>query len=303
MRNFEELLETAKSFGPKRVAVILAHDDVILEALKFSKQNGLLTPTLIGNVDKIKEIADKIGYDLAGDELIHETDGKRATEIAVGLVKEQAVDLIMKGKVQTADLIKVVLNRETGIRAGKLLCQVLVVHTPVFDRFMLLSDAAINIAPTLEQKAGICRNAIAVAQSIGIENPKVAALAALEIVNEAMPATVEAYELKMMNQRNEITGAIVDGPLALDIPLDAWAAQKKGVTSPIAGIADILLPPDIEATNILYRAILYFGQAKSAGVVVGAQVPLIHLSRADTVDTKINSIALAVILSERMYKK
>lgn len=296
MDTFEELRRVARSFGPKRVAVVLAHDEVVLEALDIAKKEGLITPTLIGDIEKVKMLANKIGYDYIGDKLIDESDSNVAAQIAVRLVKDREVDLIMKGKVQTADLIKAVIDSENGIRSNRRLSQVLVLHSPVFNRFMLLSDAAINISPTLAQKADICRNAITVAHAIGIDTPKLVALTALELVNETMPATLDAYELKLMNLRNEISGAIVDGPLALDVPLDAIAAKKKGINSPVAGEADILIGPNIEASNILYRAILYFGQARSAGVIMGASVPLIHLSRADNVDTKVNSIALAIIV-------
>lgn len=297
MRDFDELQELARQKGPKKVAVVLAHDDVILRAVDHCKQNGIIRPVLIGDAKKMREIARTLAYDLDEDEVIDEAESGKAARAAVDLIKQGKADLLMKGKIQTADLIRAVLDRETGIRAGKLLSQVNVHYSPVFNRFMFVSDAAINIAPTLEQKADICRNAIAVAHAMGIAEPKIAVLTAHESVNESMPATVDAHELKMLNQRGEITGAVIEGPIALDVALDAAAAEKKGISSPVAGQVDIFISPNIEAANILTKAIIYFGQARNAGVVVGAKVPIILLSRADTADTKINSMALGVVLS------
>lgn len=297
MRNFDEMLEFARDIGPKKVAVVLAHDEVILQAVSICKKKNIITPILIGDAKKIIEIAKSIGFDIAHDLIIDESEGSRAAEIAVELVNKGEAELIMKGKVQTTVLIKAVLNRESGLRTGRLLSQVNVHYSSVFDRFMFVSDAAINIAPTLKQKADICRNAISVAHALGISEPKVALLTAHESVNNAVPSTVDAYELKMMNQRNEITGAVLDGPIALDVALDKMSALHKGITSPIAGQVDILIAPYLEAANILTKAILYFGQARTAGVIIGAKVPLILLSRSDNSDSKINSMALGVILS------
>ncbi|MCR4442290.1 MAG: bifunctional enoyl-CoA hydratase/phosphate acetyltransferase [Peptococcaceae bacterium] len=297
MRDFDEMQELARQVGPKKVAVVLAHDDVILKAVDHCKKRGIVKPVLIGDAQKLKEIARALEYCLDEDEVIDEADSGKAAVAAVDLINKGGADLIMKGKIQTADLIKAVLDRKTGIRAGRLLSQVNVHYSPVFNRFMFVSDAAINIAPALEQKVDICRNAITVAHALGIAEPKVAALTAHESVSEAMPATVDAHEIKMLNQRQVITEAVIDGPIALDVALDAAAAAKKGISSPIAGQVDILIAPNIEAANILTKAIIYFGQARNAGVVMGAKVPIILLSRSDNADTKINSMALGVVLS------
>lgn len=297
MHNFDELQEFARRIGPKKVAVVLAHDDVILRAVENCRNRGIIRPILIGDAGKIKSIAKSIGYDLGEDKVIDEMDSNRAAELAVELAKQGEADLLMKGKIQTADMIRPVLSRKSGIRTGKLLSQVNVHYSPVYNRFMFVSDGAINIAPGAEEKADICRNAIAVAHVLGFPQPKVALLAAHESVNEAMPATVEAHEVKMMNQRGDIKGAVLDGPIALDVALDAMSAVKKGISSPIAGQADIFVAPNIEAANILTKAVAYFGQARNAGVIIGAQVPIILLSRSDNADTKINSIALGVALS------
>jgi phosphate butyryltransferase len=218
-----------------------------------------------------------------------------AARKAIGLIREGKADLLMKGKIGTANLVRAVLDKETGLRGGRLLSQVIVFQVPGFDRLMVMTDAAINIAPTLEQKADLCRNAIDVARAIGIEKPNVAALCALELVNPDMPATVDAAGLAAMNRRGQIAGCYIEGPIALDAPLSRFAASRKGIDSPIVENTDIFLAPDIEAANILYRAILYFAKGESGGIVVGAKVPLILLSRAETPETKIRSIALAIL--------
>ena len=187
------------------------------------------------------------------------------------------------------------LDKEAGLRTGRLLSQVIVFQVPGFDRLMLMTDAAINIAPTLAQKAELCRNAIEVAHALGIQKPNVALLCALEHVNPEMPATVDAAALVSMNRRGQITGGYLEGPVALDAPLSRFAADAKGIDSPIVENTDVFIAPDIEAANILYRAILYFAKGESGGIVVGAKVPLILLSRAESPATKIHSIALAIL--------
>ena len=195
--------------------------------------------------------------------------------------------------------MRAVLDRDAGLRAGRQLSQVIVFQSPGINRLMIMTDAAINIAPTLEQKAEICRNAIEVAHAIGIERPNLAALCALEFVNAEMPATMDAAALTMMNRRGQITGAYIEGPIALDVPLSRFAADRKGIQTPLVEATDIFVAPDIEAANILYRAILYFAGGESGGIVVGAKVPLILLSRAETPDTKIRSIAIGVMVAAK----
>ena len=202
----------------------------------------------------------------------------------------------MKGKINTATLIRAVLDREGGLRTGRLLSQVIVFQIPGIHRLMIMTDAAINIAPTLMQKAEICRNAIEVAHAIGVAKPNLAALCALEFVNAEMPATLDAASLTLMNRRGQIEGAYIEGPIALDVPLSRFASERKRIESPLVEATDIFLAPDIEAANILYRAILYFAKGESGGIVLGARVPLILLSRAETSQTKIRSIALGILV-------
>jgi len=256
----------------------------------------------VGDARKIWSLADNIGFELPAHQVLDEPDDGKAAQLAVKMVRDGNATLLMKGKISTAHLIRAVLDRETGLRTGRLLSQVIVFQVPGFSRLMLMTDAAINIAPTLAQKAELCRNAIEVAHAIGIEKPNLAVLCALEQVNAEMPATVDAAALVAMNRRNQISGAFLDGPVALDAPLSRFAAECKGIDSPIVENTDIFLAPDIEAANILYRAILYFARGESGGIVVGARVPLILLSRAETPETKIRSIALA-ILTDRYAKR
>lgn len=295
-RHLDDLVEAARAFGPVRIAVAAAQDPDCIEALKRAQQIGLAEGIYVGNAHKILELAREVDLAIPSARLIHEPDDAAAARRAIALVREGEASLLMKGKISTATLARAVLDRETGLRTDRLLSQVIVFQVPGFDRLMLMSDAAINIAPTLEHKAEICRNAIAVAHAIGIPKPNVALLCALEMVNPDMPATVDAAALSMMNRRGQLKGAYLDGPIALDAPLSRFAAERKGIDSPLVENTDIFIAPDIEAANILYRAILYFARGESCGIVYGARVPLILLSRAETPETKIRSIALAMLV-------
>lgn len=289
------MVDAARRKGPVRIAVAAGHDPDVIEALKQAREMGLAEGTLVGDAARIRTLARSVWFDLPESQIIHEPEEAAAVRRAIALVRDGHARLLMKGKVGTATLVRAVLDRESGLRTGRLLSQVIVFQVPGLYRLMLLSDAAINIAPTLEQKAEICRNAIEVAHAIGIEKPNVALLAALEFVNPEMPATVDAAALTLMNRRGQISGAYLEGPLALDVPLSRFAAERKGIETPLAENTDIFIAPDIEAANILYRAIVYFAQARSGGIVVGARVPLILLSRAETPETKLHSIALAIL--------
>ncbi|MCL4459040.1 MAG: bifunctional enoyl-CoA hydratase/phosphate acetyltransferase [Chloroflexi bacterium] len=299
-KNFAEIIAEARKYGPRTVAVAAAHDVEVLKGIKNAEALGLVEGILIGDKAKIVEIADGVGYAIPPSRIIDEPNTLEAGRKAVEMVGSREAHLLMKGKTNTAELIRLVLDREMGLRTGHLLSQVVVFETPGFDRLMLLTDAAINIAPSLAQKAEICRNAIEVAQAIGISEPRVAILAAFEFVNPDMPATVDAAALVQMARRDQIQGAIIDGPLALDIAVSSAVAEQKGVRSPVAGAADIFIAPDIEAANIFYRSLTYFAGARSGGLVVGAAVPLLILSRAEMAETKVNSIAIALLLAKAM---
>lgn len=295
-RNLDELVMAARERGPARIAVAAGHDPDVIAALKQAADMGLADGILVGNEQKIRALADPVDYRPGADQIIHEPDEAAAARKAIALVREGRADMLMKGKLATATLVRAVLDRDAGLRTGRQLSQVIVFQVPGFKRLMVMSDAAINIAPGIEQKAEICRNAIEVAHAIGIAKPNLAALCALEFVNAEMPATVDAAALTAMCQRGQIKGAYIEGPIALDVPLSRFAADRKGIDSPLVENTDIFIAPDIEAANILYRAILYFAGGESGGVVMGAKVPLILLSRAESPDTKIRSIAIGMLV-------
>ncbi|HZT29995.1 MAG TPA: bifunctional enoyl-CoA hydratase/phosphate acetyltransferase [Bryobacteraceae bacterium] len=296
LRTLDEVVEAARVRGPATIAVAAGHDPDVIAALKEAQEMRLASGLFVGNAEKIRAMAREIGFSIPDAQIFNEPDDSRAAREAIALVREGRADLLMKGKISTATLARAVLDREAGLRTNRLLSQVIVFQVPGIDRLMLMTDAAINIAPSLDQKAELIRNCMQVAGAIGIEKPNVAALCALEFVNPEMPATLDAAALAAMNRRGQLSNCYVEGPIALDVPLSRFAAERKGILSPIVENTDIFLAPDIEAANILYRAILYFAKGESGGIVVGPRVPLILLSRAETPETKIRSIALGMLL-------
>jgi len=302
IQNLTELVERARQLGPARVAVVEAHDPDVLESLAQAEPIGLAQPILIGTPAKIEAAAKKARYSLRPETLIQTWGEDASIRLAIDLVREGKADLLMKGKVTTASLMRGILDKERGLRTGSQLSQVIVFQVSHIPRLMIMTDGAINIAPTLAQKAEITRNAIMVAHALGNAEPKVVLLTALEFVNPEMPATVDAAALTQMNRRGQITGAYLEGPLAMDVPLSRFAAERKNIQSPVVEATDIFIAPDIEAANILYRAILYFARGESGGIVVGARVPLVLLSRAETPETKIRSIALALLVQHHQRR-
>lgn len=294
--NFKELVSIAQQVGPARVVVIEAHNPEVLESLKDAEPMGLAEPTLVGDPAKIERVAREVGYCVRPETLLPASSEEESIRLSIDLVRDGKADLLMKGKVTTAKMVRGVLDKERGLRTGRLLSQVAICQIPGFSRLLIITDAGINIAPTLEQKADICRNAIDVAHAIGISEPKVVVLAALEFVNPDMPATVDAAALVQMNRRGQIAGAYLDGPLAMDVPFSRFAAERKSIKSPVVENTDVLIAPDIEAANILGRAAVYFAGAETGGVVVGTKTPLLLLSRAEPAQTKINSIAVALLV-------
>ena len=302
IKNFAELLAEAGKGDPVRIAVVFGHDPDVLASFKDAEKLRLAEAILIGDPARIAKAASQVGYPLRKETLREAGSEQAAIRGAVEMVRNGEADLLMKGKVTTADLIRGVLDRELGLRTGRLLSQVIAFQVPGIDRLMLMTDSALNIAPNLEQKADLCRNAIEMAHALGIEEPKVVLLTALEFVNPAMPATVDAAALVQMNRRGQIKGAYLEGPLAMDAPLSRFAAERKGIKSPVVEATDVFIAPNIEAANILYRAIVYFARALSGGIIVGAKVPLVLLSRAEPPETKLHSIALAKIMLRHQKK-
>jgi len=300
MKELREILNLAKSIGPKIIAVAKAEDEEVLLALDHARREKIIQCILVGSKEKIKELADKNKMDLSEYELVEEQDPLKATLFCTQLINQGKTDLMMKGLLDTGIFMKGILDKEKGLAIGKLLTHVAVFEIPDFPRLLLLTDAAINIAPTLMEKAQIIQNAVDLAISLGIEKPKVACIAATEKVNpEKMPATVDAACLSMMAKRGQIKGAIVDGPFGLDNAISEESAKIKGVKSPVAGKADILLCPDIETGNVIYKTLVEFAKAKCAAVVLGTKVPVVLTSRADSHETKFMSIALGVASSRQ----
>nr|WP_245533155.1 phosphate butyryltransferase [Coprothermobacter platensis] len=295
LNNFDELLETVKKANPVKVSVAQADDEEVIETVKMATENGIAQFYLVGNGKAIQEKCSQLHVNMSQVEIVDEPDLEKTPRTAVSLVSSGKAQVLMKGLIHTADYLKAVLDKEIGLRKDKsLLSHVGVFQVPAFDHFIVLTDAAMIIAPDLGQKVSIIENAVMVARALGIETPKVAALSAVETVNPDMPSSVEAAILAKMGERGQIKNCIIDGPLAFDNAVSKEAAEHKGIHSPVAGAADILLVPDIEAGNILYKSFTYAAGATMAGIVVGARAPIVLTSRADTAESKLYSIALAV---------
>ena len=297
IKNFDELLELAVQKGPKTIAVACAQDDDALKAIKAAYEKGIVKGILVGDLSKIEVIAKEIGLDLANFEVIDIVDMAEASLKAVELVSTGKADLVMKGLVDTAIILKAVLNKEVGLRTGNVLSHVAVFDVPTYHKILTVTDAAMNIAPDLMAKKQIIENALHVTRALNIEIANVGVIAAKEKVTESMIATVDAGELVKMNQEGLIVGCRVGGPFALDNAVNKEAAAIKGIKDPMAGDVDILLCPTIEAGNVLYKALNFLASARSAGIIVGAKAPIVLTSRADSDDSKLNSIALGVLMS------
>jgi len=293
----DSLISMASQGGRKTVAVAAAEDSEVLEAVARAVELELAHFLLFGNKEEIEQMITAKHPDLADSkaiEIISAPNHNTAAEMAVKAVKNKEANVLMKGNIPTAVILKAVLNKEYGLRSGTVLSHVAVFEVPGYDRFTIVTDAAMNLSPDVEQKAQIIKNAVKVAHSIGIDMPKVAPLAAVEVVNPAMQATIDAASLTMMNKRGQIPGCIVDGPLALDNAVSQLAAEHKGIKSEVAGQADILLVPSIEVGNVLYKSLMYFANAKVGAVIAGAKAPIVLTSRADTAESKLYSLALAL---------
>lgn len=299
-KNFNDLLIKLKGIKTKKLVVAVAQDEPVLEAVKAAKDKGIVDAILVGDRNKIKEVATKIDMDLNEFEIIHETDIKKSALKAIELVSSGKADMVMKGLVDTATFLRSVLNKEVGLRTGKLMSHVSVFEIEGINRLILLTDAAFNTYPDLKQKVQIINNSVMVAKACGIENPKVAPICSVEVVNLDMQATIDAAILSKMSDRGQIKGCIVDGPLALDNALSEEAAYHKGITGKVAGKADILLLHDIDVANVMYKSLTYTAKTKNGGILVGTSAPVILTSRADSFETKVNSIALAALISENI---
>jgi len=295
MKSIADILAAARAGGRKRIAVAAAQEHSALEAALDARAAGIAEPILIGDLDAILAMAGELGADLTGLRLIEEKDYAKAAAVAVALVRSGEADVLMKGVLDTSILLKAALNKENGLNAGRLTSHVAVIESPHYHKLFIVTDAAINIAPDLQGKLDIIANAVKVSRALGVDKPKVALLAAVEKVNDKMPCTVDAAVITVMNRRGQVKDCIIDGPLALDNAISAESARIKKIVSEVAGDADVLVAPDIEAGNLLYKALLDLGGAKGAGIVAGAAKPIVLTSRADSRETKLASIALAVL--------
>lgn len=296
MKSFDDVLNRARSLEKKILAVAKAENLEVLEAVEAARKLGISDAILVGEKVKILPLMEEAGLKVEDYEIFDVEGMQEAAMEAVKLVSSGKADMLMKGLVDTGTLLKEVLNKEYGLRKSPVLSHVAVFEVDTYHKLLVVTDAAMNIAPNIDQKIAIIENALIVDRAIGKEVSKVAVLAANEKVNEKMPATVEADEIV----NRGVEGAILAGPFALDNAISKESARIKGLTSPVAGDADILLAPDIEAGNILYKALGFLANSRGAGTIVGARRPIILTSRADDEDSKMNSIALAALIAEEM---
>lgn len=287
----DSLIEKATQASTKTVAVAAAEDSEVIKAVVEASERNLAQFILYGNQEKINMLLESYNHNIR---IVHAETTALAAELAVKAVFTKEADVLMKGNIPTNTILKAVLNKEYGLRTGNILSHTAVFEIPDYDRLIIITDAAMNIAPNLEQKAQIVQNAVSIARSIGIDHPKVAPLAAVESVNPVMDATLDAAALTVMNKRGQISGCIIDGPLALDNAVSIMAAEHKGIHSDVAGKADILLVPTIEVGNVLYKSLIYFAKAKTGAVIAGAKAPIVLTSRADSSESKLYSLALAL---------
>ncbi|WP_144612699.1 phosphate butyryltransferase [Bacillus cereus] len=296
----EHLIDQAAGQPKKTVAVAVAEDHEVIEAVAKAITLQLAQFRLYGNQEKIMGMLQEHGLQTSEHiEVIAAQSSAEAAELSVKAVRNGEADVLMKGNIPTANILKAVLNKEWGLRKGSVLSHVAAFEVPNYDRLIFVTDAAMNIAPDVTQKAAIIQNTVEVAQAIGMDLPKVAPIAAVEVVNPAMQATIDAAMLTQMNRRGQIKNCVVDGPLALDNAVSQIAAEHKGIVSDVAGKADILLVPTIEAGNVLYKSLVYFANAKVGAMIAGAKAPIVLTSRADSAETKVYSLALAVATASK----
>lgn len=293
LSDLQNLIDRASP--PKKLALAVSQDIFSLNALHKAYKAGFVQPVLIGDREETFHIINEKGYDFDGVTFIEEKSPEKCVEIAVRMVNEGKADILMKGKVPTPVLLKGVLNKEWGLRTGQLLSHFAYFEVATYHKLIAVTDVAMNIAPNLKDKIGILENSVKYLNTLGIEKPKVAVLGAIEMVNESMQATTDAALLSKMNQRDQIKNCLVDGPLAFDNAVSFESAHHKNIKSEVAGDTDLLLMPDIEVGNVLYKSLVFFANAKVASVILGASAPIVLTSRSDTEESKFNSILLAAL--------
>ncbi len=295
---YERLIARCKALTPVPTAVAHPCDESSLRGAVEAAELGILQPILVGPRDKIEAVAAQFQLDISSYEIVDAPHSHAAADLAVQLVREGKAELLMKGSLHTDELMGAVVRTGTGLRTERRISHAFIMDVPNLDRPLIVTDAAINIFPTLEDKVHIVQNAIDLVRALGLDQPKVAILSAMETVNPKVQSTVEAAALCKMADRKQITGGILDGPLALDNAINLAAARIKKIDSPVAGLADILVVPDLEAGNMLAKSLSFLAEADAAGIVLGARVPIILTSRADSVMTRLASCAVAALVAQ-----
>jgi phosphate butyryltransferase len=303
IRSLAQLLDYAKKIGkekgPKKLSVAMAEEAGLLSAIEEARKGGFADAILVGRRDKMEAAAKEAGVDLANYEVMEEQNEPDMGITAVTQVSSKKADIYMKGQIHTNNFLRAMLHKEVGLRVGKNTISHCYFHSiEGFDRIFFVADAAFNMYPDLAAKADITQNTVNFARALGVAEPKVAVLAAVEVVNPDMPATLEASALTQMNRRGQIKNCVVDGPFALDNAVSEESARTKGIVSPVAGKADVFIVPNIESGNMLAKAIVYFSKNETAGLILGAAAPIVLTSRADSSRAKLLSIAAAVALSD-----
>ena len=298
MTTFDQMVQAVRERPMKTVAVAVAEHESVLSAVKQAAEMGIAEAVLVGGRDEIEPEAEKAGLDLSQVALIDQPNDLAAAAVATELVSSGRADILMKGQIHTDDFLRAVLDKERGLRTGAIMSHVFLLETAHLGRLTMVTDGAMNIAPDLVTKAQIILNAVYLAQVFGVEQPRVGVLAATELVNPQMPATLDAAILSKMSERRQFPNCTVDGPFALDNAVSQLAAQIKHMDSPVAGNCDILLVPEIESGNMLAKSFVYLGDGRVAGVLVGASAPVVLTSRADTAEAKLHSIAAAMLMAD-----
>lgn len=297
LKNLDDLNRLVEGGPPKKLVLAAAEDQHSLGAVVKAWKNNIIEPIFIGDKEGIQSICAANNYDISGLSIIHEPHPEKSVEMAVKMARSKQADILMKGKIGSSVLLKCVLNKEWGLRTGNLLSHFALFEVGTYHKVIAVTDVAMNIAPNLQDKIAIVNNSIGCLNKLGYVMPKVAVLGAVEMVNENMEATLHAALLSKMNQRDQIKNCIIDGPLAFDNAVSLESAQHKGIRSEVAGDTDLLLMPDIEVGNVLYKSLVFFAKAKVASIILGALVPIVLTSRSDSEQAKYDSILLAAAAS------
>ncbi|MFP4620133.1 MAG: bifunctional enoyl-CoA hydratase/phosphate acetyltransferase [Bacteroidales bacterium] len=296
LQKLDKLIEIAIQKGTKKLAVAAAGDKAVLEAVKEAAEANIIMPVLVGNQENIENIAGDLGFDLTKFSIYNQPDPVEASRKAVSLIRKGEADILMKGLVSTAPLLKAVLNKEYGLRKGGTLSHFALIESPHYHKVFGVTDAAMNIAPEFQEKVDMVNNAVEIFHGLGNPEPKVAIIGPLEVVNPKIESTAHAAMLSKMNERGQIKTCVIDGPFAIDNAVSKRAAEQKGISGKVAGDADILMTPELNSGNVLYKTLTFLGGSTSAAIIMGAQAPIVLTSRADSEKSKMMSIALAAAM-------